>query len=189
MPSVINWFPCLLLHNKRWLAAAPLVCLDLPADSCAGSFRRRCSLSRRESSCFLCAWMLLHVSDMTSWAQTAAPDTDNGPRFTLFRQKLKPVRLLGAKNVWYAAKKSRAVQQQLRDWTFRLTGAVQTNTQLWKKKMCQWNLYCRNDELLRTHLCRPFSPQCVGRERAGSKSRCCCRNLSWSFFKHFFMLF
>lgn len=42
--------------------------LNVPADSCAGSFRRRCSLSRSESSCFLCAWMLLHVSDMTSWS-------------------------------------------------------------------------------------------------------------------------
>lgn len=69
--------------------------LNLPADIWAGSFRRRCSLSRRESSCFLCAWMLLHVSDMTSWTQLQEKHQywpHRAPSVRETKQKLNPVR-------------------------------------------------------------------------------------------------
>lgn len=59
--------PSIAQQQKQWfcLAAAPLPSgRTVPEDSVAGSFLRRCRRSRRESSCFLCAWMLLHVSDI-----------------------------------------------------------------------------------------------------------------------------
>lgn len=57
----------ILFQNQSLLCLSGLnTGVNVPADSCVGSLRRRCSLSLRESNCFLCAWMLLHVSDMTT---------------------------------------------------------------------------------------------------------------------------
>lgn len=61
---------------------------NVPVESCVGSFRRLCSLSRSESSCFLWAWMLLHVSDMTDCSDGYNnTDTVDSERIMLFTDK------------------------------------------------------------------------------------------------------
>lgn len=79
----------------------------VPALSCPGSFRRRCSLSRRESSCFLCAWILLHVSDMMKGILLTQESTTDTNRYVNSNQNCNWIILFFEKNnnrggnVWY----------------------------------------------------------------------------------------